>query len=169
MKSLSRVWLLATPWTAAYQVPPSMGFSRQEYWSGVPLPSLLYNLWDHKKLDTAEGLSPSSSLEWIGRLLCSIWSLQHFGYSLLISLLLSLITVLIGIVEIACRHVCVLDYRKRKSVEKFTYGILMFKPRSDMLFPSTHMQPQPYKRRAKWLAWHKVGKSRWVQIRKKKC
>ena len=37
--SLSRVWLLATPWTAAYQAPPSMGFSRQEYWSGVPLPS----------------------------------------------------------------------------------------------------------------------------------
>ena len=31
--------LLATPWTAAYQAPPSMGFSRQEYWSGVPLPS----------------------------------------------------------------------------------------------------------------------------------
>ena len=39
VKSLSRVWLLATPWTAAYQAPPSMGFSRQEYWSGVPLPS----------------------------------------------------------------------------------------------------------------------------------
>ena len=38
-KSLSRVQLLATPWTAAYQAPPSMGFSRQEYWSGVPLPS----------------------------------------------------------------------------------------------------------------------------------
>ena len=38
--SLSRVWLLATPWTAAYQAPPSMGFSRQEYWSGLPLPSL---------------------------------------------------------------------------------------------------------------------------------
>ena len=34
VKSLSRVWLLATPWTAAYQAPPSMGFSRQEYWSG---------------------------------------------------------------------------------------------------------------------------------------
>ena len=32
---------LATPWTAAYQAPPSMGFSRQEYWSGVPLPSPL--------------------------------------------------------------------------------------------------------------------------------
>ena len=40
VKSLSRVWLLATPWTAAYQAPPSIGFSRQEYWSGVPLPSL---------------------------------------------------------------------------------------------------------------------------------
>ena len=39
MKSLSRVRLLATPWTAAYQAPPSMGFSRQEYWSGLPLPS----------------------------------------------------------------------------------------------------------------------------------
>ena len=39
VKSLSRVRLLATPWTAAYQAPPSMGFSRQEYWSGVPSPS----------------------------------------------------------------------------------------------------------------------------------
>ena len=38
-KSLSRVRLLATPWTAAYQAPPSMGFCRQEYWSGMPLPS----------------------------------------------------------------------------------------------------------------------------------
>ena len=39
VKSLSRVWLFETPWTAAYQAPLSMGFSRQEYWSGVPLPS----------------------------------------------------------------------------------------------------------------------------------
>ena len=39
MKLLSCVLLLATPWTAAHQAPPSMGFSRQEYWSGVPLPS----------------------------------------------------------------------------------------------------------------------------------
>ena len=39
VKLLSRVRLSATPWTAAYQAPPSMGFSRQEYWSGVPLPS----------------------------------------------------------------------------------------------------------------------------------
>ena len=39
VKLLSRVQLSATTWTAAYQAPPSMGFSRQEYWSGVPLPS----------------------------------------------------------------------------------------------------------------------------------
>ena len=39
VKSLSRVPLFATPWTAAHQAPPSMGFPRQEYWSGVPLPS----------------------------------------------------------------------------------------------------------------------------------
>ena len=39
VKSLSRVRLLATPWTAAHQAPPSMGFSRQECWSGVPSPS----------------------------------------------------------------------------------------------------------------------------------
>ena len=44
VKSLSRVRLFATPWTVAYQAPPSMGFSRQEYWSGVPLPSPINNI-----------------------------------------------------------------------------------------------------------------------------
>ena len=39
VKSLSRVQLFATPWTVAHQAPPSMGFSRQEYWSGLPFPS----------------------------------------------------------------------------------------------------------------------------------
>ena len=43
-KSLSRIQLFSTPWTAAYQAPLSMGFSRQEYWSGVPLPSPLRTL-----------------------------------------------------------------------------------------------------------------------------
>ena len=38
LSHFSRVQLCVTPWTAAYQAPPSMGFSRQEYWSGVPLP-----------------------------------------------------------------------------------------------------------------------------------
>ena len=40
VKSLSRVRLLATPWTAAHQAPLSMGFPREEYWSGLPLTSL---------------------------------------------------------------------------------------------------------------------------------
>ena len=45
VKALSRVQPSVTPWTAAHQAPPSMGFSRQEYWSGVPLPSP-YGKWD---------------------------------------------------------------------------------------------------------------------------
>ena len=45
VKSFSRVWFFVTPRTAAYQAPPPMGFSRQEYWSGVPLPSPA-SMWD---------------------------------------------------------------------------------------------------------------------------
>ena len=52
VKPLSRVRLLATPWTAVYQVPPSMGFSRQEYWSGLPF-----------KPVSPKGKSPEYSLE----------------------------------------------------------------------------------------------------------
>ena len=44
VKLLSRVWPSATPWTAAHQAPPAMGFSRQEYWSGVLLPSPMWML-----------------------------------------------------------------------------------------------------------------------------
>ena len=42
VKLLTHVRLLATPWTVAYPAPPSMGFSRQEYWSGMPLPSPIF-------------------------------------------------------------------------------------------------------------------------------
>ena len=48
VKSLSPVLLLVTPWIAAYQAPPSMEFSRQEYWSGVPLPSLIQKPTNNK-------------------------------------------------------------------------------------------------------------------------
>ena len=51
MKSLSRPRLLTTPRTAAYQAPPSMGFSRQEYWSGVPLPSPVCATMKHNNMD----------------------------------------------------------------------------------------------------------------------
>ena len=57
VKSLSPVQLIATPWTAAYQAPPTMGFSRQGYWSGLPLPSLQDTLfffnWDQKSFRTS--------------------------------------------------------------------------------------------------------------------
>ena len=58
VKSLSRVWLPATSWTAAHQVPPSMGFSRQEHWSGVPLLGWLYP----KDLEITNGLEITSGL-----------------------------------------------------------------------------------------------------------
>ena len=49
VKLLSRVWPSATPWTAAYQAPPSMGFSWQKYWSGVPLPSPIYCIYSNRR------------------------------------------------------------------------------------------------------------------------
>ena len=50
VKSLSRVWLFATPWTVAYQAPQSMEFSRQEYWSGLPFPSPERNTWSNRQI-----------------------------------------------------------------------------------------------------------------------
>ena len=58
MKSLSRVQLLATPWTAAYQAPPPMGFSKQEYWSGLPVPSLKAHALVPHLLDPANWALP---------------------------------------------------------------------------------------------------------------
>ena len=71
VKLLSRVRLPATPWTTAYQGPLSMGFSRQEYWSGVPLPSPNYSVV-HLKLT----FSPEYSLEGLMLKL----KLQYFGH-----------------------------------------------------------------------------------------
>ena len=68
VNSLSRVWLLATPWTAAYQAPPSMGFSGQQYWSGVPLPSPIHT---HIPpfLD-----SHNENLHWVEKTVCiALW------------------------------------------------------------------------------------------------
>ena len=62
VKSLSRVWPSATPWTADYQAPLSIGFSRQEYWSGVPLPSPFWN-WCQK--NTFACLSLLSPLQFL--------------------------------------------------------------------------------------------------------
>ena len=59
---------LATPWTAAHQAPPSMGFSRQEYWSGVPSPSLNTRVWGHPYLKEWEFHRLMS-----GRSISAIW------------------------------------------------------------------------------------------------
>ena len=59
VKSLSRVWLFVTPWAAAYQAPSPMGFSRQEYWSGLLVPSL-----GRKWRTTKEPLDESEKGEW---------------------------------------------------------------------------------------------------------
>jgi len=56
VKSLSGDWLVVTPWNAAHQAPPSMGFSRQEYWSGLPLPSP--STW-LETLKASENFSPN--------------------------------------------------------------------------------------------------------------
>ena len=74
VKSLSRVRLLATPWTAAYQASPSMGFSRQEYWSGVPSPS---PVWDTREflllvcLYSSRFHKPNIFITWIS-ITCSV-------------------------------------------------------------------------------------------------
>ena len=64
VKSLSHARLLATPWTAAHQATPSMGFSRQEYWSGLPLPSP-DNMWTSHHIQMKELLSLCSLLLWL--------------------------------------------------------------------------------------------------------
>ena len=76
VKSLSHVRLPATPWTAAYQAPPSLGFSRKEYWSGLPLPSP-YIGYVHTNMFTCEYTRVV-----YGCLGCAIYSLGHSYYSL---------------------------------------------------------------------------------------
>ena len=66
MKLLSCVWLFATPWTAAHQAPLSMGFSRQEYWSGLALPSPM--------------LVPTSLQKYHGRGTYSSYATSHVPY-----------------------------------------------------------------------------------------
>ena len=60
VNSLSCVWLLPTPWTAAYQAPPSMGFSMREYWTGLLLPSPVW-MWE---LDYTESRAPENWCFW---------------------------------------------------------------------------------------------------------
>ena len=58
-QSLSRVQLFATPWTAAHQAPPSLGFSRQAYWSGLPFPLATF-LQRQSSQNEVSGMDPNS-------------------------------------------------------------------------------------------------------------
>ena len=69
VKSLSRIRLFATPWTAAHQAPPSMGFPRQEYWSGVPVLSNARYRY----------ILVGKTTKWTGHVHLLLWSL-HFPY-----------------------------------------------------------------------------------------
>ena len=78
VKALSRVQLLATSWTEAHQAPPSMGFSRQEYWSGLALPSLTrpfrYELNQILYYYTVEVINRSKGLDLIDRVPEELWT-----------------------------------------------------------------------------------------------
>ena len=86
VKSLSRVQLSATPWTAAYQAPPSMEFSRQEYWNGVPLPSPLLppiapQMHNTNFISLTLSAAPAAKLLQLCPTLCnptSCWDMEHF-------------------------------------------------------------------------------------------
>ena len=104
VKLLSRVQLLVTPWTATYQAPLSMGFSRQEYWSGVPLPSpiellrMIKNKQTNKQKKTEVGteillnlptIQQSSSISLSGTFSRSLWyQFRHYFQRYLILFLL---------------------------------------------------------------------------------
>ena len=78
VKSLSRVRLLTTAWTAAHQAPPSMGVSRQEYWSGMPLPSPLVAMSGHYWVDTISYYSFCvQDSHWGGFSYCRAQALGH--------------------------------------------------------------------------------------------
>ena len=82
-KSLSHVQLLVTPWTAAYQAPPSMGFSRKEYWSGVPLPSPAITLEEPKAWRKAvSDLRASTVQQLLTRELLCKWVSFHYAEKL---------------------------------------------------------------------------------------
>ena len=60
LSRISRVWLCATPWTAAHQAPPSLGFSRQKYWNGLPCPSPMHESekWKWSRSVVSDSLRP---------------------------------------------------------------------------------------------------------------
>ena len=86
VKSLSRVRLLETPWTTVYQAPPSMGFSRQEYWSGVPL--LLSHKKEWSKAICSNVYEPRGFHTKWSQSVNIIWCHLHVEYKIMIQMIL---------------------------------------------------------------------------------
>ena len=88
VKSLSRVQLSATPWTAAFQAPPSMGFSRQEYWSGVPLPSpnskAVTLVYKHTQEEHMTGILDTRSELAVSKLRVRVFSALAFCFGIIV-------------------------------------------------------------------------------------
>ena len=75
------VWLFETPWTAAYQAPPFMGFSKQEYWSGLPLPSPFQLLKQIKKDISATLSLLRMHSSWDGNTIRNVWLYMKISVS----------------------------------------------------------------------------------------
>ena len=98
VKSLSRFQLFETPWTAAHQAPPSMGFSRQEYWGGVPVPSPITAIgiripkerkWKRQKANFIR-FSQGLGHPWLRFLSLRLFFLSHSSFFLMVSACLKL-------------------------------------------------------------------------------
>ena len=86
VKSLSRVWLLQTPWTAAYQAPPSMGFFRQVYWSGLPWNQMLISsliVYEYRVQIKYKTWQPIQQALWAGRLPLT-WGYEQNNYAIIV-------------------------------------------------------------------------------------
>ena len=79
VKSISHVQLFVTPWTIAYQTPPSVGFSRQEHWSGLPFPSP--GDLPNPGIKPGGGDSPCSHGPCGGLTLALMWPVENLGIS----------------------------------------------------------------------------------------
>ena len=85
LSCFSPVRLLATPWTAAYDAPPSMGFSRQEYWGGVPLPSPYGQLIYCKKKKKSKNIQWVKYIwfnKWFGEIFTTLYKIRTFSHTI---------------------------------------------------------------------------------------
>ena len=148
VKSLSRVWFFSTPWTAAYQAPPSLGFSRQEYWSGVPNEHSGLLIGVHNMFATWMNESLN---EWMN--LGNTWSSQFIVCRQTSLLLLS-----INDCESRRPRFIILDYQDSHDLFR-SCNLGKFKPLNPKHFPENVFIKSKTKR--KWKNWTTRRKRSW--------